>query len=677
MKKRSYGSILFILLMILFSADIYQSENDTDFQWSTTLSFSEESGKTAELVFGESFNGSNGVDSYDIPLPGQPPGSGFIRTYFTTDMSPPYETLMREIKLYSLANQYKQWNFTVQWIPYDMDEGTWMTIHWNPDSFLTASYDSIVLHRKGHINGTWYTISDMRTENSISWYHEYLPAYPPYPEIWFLTDTFTIVCTKHNSPPQTPEKPAGETEGYYGTLYNYSTLSYDEEGDHLYYQIDWGDSSESLWLGPYNHNETMTFNHLWTKPGYYSIKMKAKDGSGAESEWSTPLFIQMDNRPPFIPNNPFPPHTATNIEKHIQITWSGGDPDTGDMLRYDVYFDSTNPPQKIISNQSTTSFSPLLFPTTTYYWQIVSFDEFGLFSSSPLWSFTTKDFTEENTDTGNLHPNANITVSSHTTYPNTNIIFDASESNDPDGYITEWCWDFGDENQSYGEITTYSYAKPGTFQVRLTIRDNKDSTDTATLSILVQTANNPPSKPTIGINHIDIMNKTYEFTISSTDRDNDTIQYHVQWGDGTNSTSMFLVQETPYKIQHTWRSAELYTITITASDTYSVSPSTTIYLLINGVYMDHHGYLLDNNDNGFFDTFFSNLTQEKSSVTYENEIYYFDTDGDGCWDYKYDKKTATIYLIDDKLQTIGFLPIIVILIVTVTSIIIFKKYMKK
>ncbi|MCD6108537.1 MAG: hypothetical protein J7J89_03585, partial [Thermoplasmata archaeon] len=56
---------------------------------------------------------------------------------------------------------------------------------------------------------------------------------------------------------------------------------------------DWGDGTNSGWLGPYNSGETVEASHSWSEKGEYSIKVKAKDINGLESEWSDPLVISM------------------------------------------------------------------------------------------------------------------------------------------------------------------------------------------------------------------------------------------------------------------------------------------------------------------------------------------------------------------------------------------------
>jgi len=106
--------------------------------------------------------------------------------------------------------------------------------------------------------------------------------------VWYFT---TMNAT--NNPPNKPSKPSGVTNGKIGQEYSYTTITTDPDGDQVYYLWDWGDGNNSGWLGPYNSGITTGVTHNWTIKGSYSIKVKAKDIHGNESNWSDPLPITM------------------------------------------------------------------------------------------------------------------------------------------------------------------------------------------------------------------------------------------------------------------------------------------------------------------------------------------------------------------------------------------------
>ncbi len=96
------------------------------------------------------------------------------------------------------------------------------------------------------------------------------------------------------------------------------------------------------------------------------------------------------NNPPNIPSTPNPQNNSNNIDIASDLSWTGGDPDPGDTVTYDVYFGTTNPPPIVSLGYPSTSYDPgPLSYSTTYYWKIVSWDNRGASTQGPLWIFTT------------------------------------------------------------------------------------------------------------------------------------------------------------------------------------------------------------------------------------------------------------------------------------------------
>lgn len=91
-----------------------------------------------------------------------------------------------------------------------------------------------------------------------------------------------------NQPPNPPTI-VGPRYGKINTVYTFSLGPItDPDGDQLYVLWDWGDGTTSGWVGPYNSGVTvMNTTHVWSNAGTYTIRVKLKDGYGAESEWSS------------------------------------------------------------------------------------------------------------------------------------------------------------------------------------------------------------------------------------------------------------------------------------------------------------------------------------------------------------------------------------------------------
>lgn len=109
------------------------------------------------------------------------------------------------------------------------------------------------------------------------------------PAVVFLGDT----ALKANHPPEKPAKPSGSVNGKAGIVYTYTSGTTDPEQNQVYYLFDWGDDTNSEWVGPCNSGDERSATHSWSEQGSYEVRVKAKDTNDVESEWSDPLSISM------------------------------------------------------------------------------------------------------------------------------------------------------------------------------------------------------------------------------------------------------------------------------------------------------------------------------------------------------------------------------------------------
>jgi hypothetical protein len=99
------------------------------------------------------------------------------------------------------------------------------------------------------------------------------------------------VLAKQNNPPDKPSRPRGEISGRVGVSYVYESEAHDPDGDQIYYAFDWGDHTNTGWIGPFDSDSTFKESHIWTSSGTYNIRVKVKDTSNAESPLSEPLIV--------------------------------------------------------------------------------------------------------------------------------------------------------------------------------------------------------------------------------------------------------------------------------------------------------------------------------------------------------------------------------------------------
>jgi CubicO group peptidase (beta-lactamase class C family) len=123
----------------------------------------------------------------------------------------------------------------------------------------------------------------------------------------------------------------------------------------------------------------------------YYWKIIAWDEFDLSKEGPVWSFTTEENLPPNTPDDPNPSDGATDVPIEKILRWTGGDPNSGDTVTYDVYFGKSSPPPLVEEEISDTSYDPATVDLdTTYYWQIVAEDSQGLTTPGLIWSFTTE-----------------------------------------------------------------------------------------------------------------------------------------------------------------------------------------------------------------------------------------------------------------------------------------------
>jgi len=396
-----------------------------------------------------------------------------------------------------------------------------------------------------------------------------------------------------------------------------------------------------------------------------------------------------ENNPPNIPSNPNPNNGRTGVDTNADLSWTGGDPDN-DMVLYDVYFGKSSIPLKVVGNQSDTTYDPgTLDYETTYYWNIVAWDDQSASTYGPIWSFTTKS-----SDSGGPNgqpptpPPENEPPTSDANGPYIGVIgipvvFDGSGSNDPDGTITNYTWYFGDGMEGYGEITNHTYTKIGRYAVTLSVTDDGGiKRSDLTYAIITSMANNPPSIPVVTGPTVGKKNIICNYTVMSTDPDNDTVRYFFDW-DEDNTTSDYSASGMFYNTSHTWTTGGVYTVMVYAEDeNYGVSDMAEMTIFIDVQFIDDviQGYLLDSDNDGVYDVFHNNVTGNKINVELQdNGNYLIDIDGDGSWNYEYNSEAnilAPYHSEEKSTEEPGYLFLVWIMIAAI-AIVVFVSGVKK
>ena len=171
--------------------------------------------------------------------------------------------------------------------------------------------------------------------------------------------------------------------------------SIDPDGDAITYQVQVATDSQFSQITHTSTISTTNQSISLDKGIAYYWRVKATDSKNLSSNYSaTNQFYTegegISNHLPFSPVVVSPTLNAIVQQATTTLEWTASDVDTGDVLTFDVYFGTENPPTAIDSgNQSATTLNVDLTASTTYYWKVVVKDGQGAQTIGQVWNFTT------------------------------------------------------------------------------------------------------------------------------------------------------------------------------------------------------------------------------------------------------------------------------------------------
>ncbi len=244
------------------------------------------------------------------------------------------------------------------------------------------------------------------------------------------------------------------------------------------YWFDFGDGVNSSWVtSPY-------IAHQYELSGEYYAKVKARDDSGVESDWSTSILIEIVNSAPtsnFI---------VSAVQGYYNTVFYFNDTSTdvdGNVWSWKWEFGDG-------------SVSSLQHPNYTYPDDGVYTVKFSCIDNEG----GTSAVIEKTITILNTGPNAVFTVSNQTPEALWNVTFDGRASDDPDDTIDELSlhWDLGDGNESDRWRFIHAYNQSGNYTVTLTVVDDDDAVSIFTMWINVSEP--PPPPPVNNTNNTNI-----------------------------------------------------------------------------------------------------------------------------------------------------------------------------
>jgi PKD repeat protein len=166
----------------------------------------------------------------------------------------------------------------------------------------------------------------------------------------------------------------------------------------------------------------------------------------------------------------------------------------------------------------------------------------------------------------NVPPTAAFTSTAH----DLDLSVDASGSSDSDGTIASYAWTFGDGETASGATATHQYAAGGSYDVTLTVTDNKGASTNVTKKVTVTPPNVAPTAAFTSTGAA--LTKSFDASGSS-DSDGTIASYAWAFGDGETGSGS--------TVDHTYATAGTYDVELTVTDDDGATKSVTKSVVVS------------------------------------------------------------------------------------------------
>ena len=262
---------------------------------------------------------------------------------------------------------------------------------------------------------------------------------------------------------------------------NFQSCSWDRDGYIVSSEWDFGDGGRAN--GSY-------VTHAFTDPGSYGVRLTVTDNGGNVVTTNQSVTVNVNQLPvaqfTYSPSDPI-------AGQYVYFNGGGSyDPDGYITLWYWDWGDGTN--------------------QTNYYGGYG--DLYHIYARGGRYTVTltvTDNFNGKNSSSASLYvdipPNATFTTARPFGKVGTPLVFDGSASNDPDGRIVRYEWNFGEGGNSTegSSVMSHVFGATGTYSVTLVVWDDHNATASFQRTISVVLPKSPfavlaftPSRPFVG-----------------------------------------------------------------------------------------------------------------------------------------------------------------------------------
>jgi len=279
----------------------------------------------------------------------------------------------------------------------------------------------------------------------------------------FVTFGFDV-----SRPPTIPVKPSGSIIVDNNNYFSFSTSTVDIDGDRVYYLFDWGDGTDSGWIGPIRSGSIAEAYHKWTKEGEFYIKVKAKDSNNVQSSWSTPLKVRTYNNPPQKPIVVGPLSLTVKREYEYELSTTDDD---GDAISFLIDWGDQNTDLIGIDSGESIILKHIWNEEGNYLMKIRTYDRYGGESEIIEYNVKVSEFSNNPPPTPDKPIYKGSSLSGDPAFK-----FKVYE--DPEGDEFEIGIDWGDDteiqwaNEKWDTASiVHKYENPGIYQIKAKAKD--------------------------------------------------------------------------------------------------------------------------------------------------------------------------------------------------------------
>jgi PKD repeat protein len=347
-----------------------------------------------------------------------------------------------------------------------------------------------------------------------------------------------VSAVSEPSPSPTTAPSASFLAGCGGLNCNFADRSTDPDGNVSEWQWSFGDGETSSARDP---------SHAYQSGGTYTVRLTARDSDGESASFSRQVTVPG----PTYPLGLTLTTSSTSTTQKVTLKWTRAQGATMYVYRNGLVLLTTpNDGQQAISKTASGK--------ATYIFKVCE-------AGTTICSNPATAVFGGGSATDNAPPNAAFTP---TCAEGTCRFADGSVDND--GSVAAWQWDFGDGSSSTQRNPSHTFTTAGSYQVRLTVTDDRGGQGSTTKQVTVGA---PPDAPPAADFSWSCTALDCTFTDASTD-DGSVVGWAWSFGDGGTADIA--------SPGHTYAGENTYTVSLTVTDdagaTASVSKQVTVSL---------------------------------------------------------------------------------------------------